>query len=174
VVTHRDRRLAALAISLVALGARDALAAEGGLELFPEPPVLALLVALFAGLVPVVNLLLLRPMLRVLDLRDERTGGARRRAGRLEEQVRELVARYERSLQEARQTAERARREMLEDASRRAAQETGAARAACESELARVRLELAAALAEARRGLRSQAEELAREAAARVLGRGLE
>jgi F-type H+-transporting ATPase subunit b len=168
-------RVVAAALGLVTLWAGQAsAAAEGGLELFPDWRFqLPLLVALFAVLIPIVNRVLLRPLLRVLDARAERTEGARRRASRLAEQARELVARYERALFEARQAAERSRRAMLDEARRRAAEETSAARSDAEREIARARQELAAASAQARRGLRAQSEELAREAASRVLGRSV-
>jgi hypothetical protein len=91
---NRERRVAVAAFGVAILAAGDAGAAEGGLELLPAPTLLVLLTLIFAALVPIVNRLLLRPMLRVLDARAERTDGARRRAARLEEQVRDAVARY--------------------------------------------------------------------------------
>lgn len=169
----RGRRIA-IAVVAAALNARDAMAAEGGLELLPDPPILGLLMLFFAALVPLVNRLLLRPMLRVLDARSERTDGARRRASRLEEQVRDAVARYEQSILEVRQSADGSRRDVLEEARRRAAEETLAARSDAEIELGRVRRELEALVGRTRTGLRSQAQELGREAASRVLGRAIE
>jgi F-type H+-transporting ATPase subunit b len=171
VPTNWSRSRAAAVLCLLGL-AGDAAASEG-LELFPDPRTLIVLVILFLLLVPLVNRGLLAPMLRVLDARAERTNGARKRALRLEESVREAIARYEGSIQEARRDAEASRRAALEDARRLAAEETGAARADAELELGRTRAEVAHALGEARRGLRAQATALAREAAARVLGREL-
>jgi F-type H+-transporting ATPase subunit b len=168
---NRDIRVAAVVLAAFAAG--DASASEGGLVLLPDWRLLLLLIALFAALVPLVNRLLLRPMLRVLDARAERTAGARRRAGRLEEQVREVVARYEGRIRDVRLSAETARREILEEARRRAAEETLAARSDAETEIARARREVAGASDEARSGLRALSEELAREAAARVLGRSI-
>jgi F-type H+-transporting ATPase subunit b len=169
----RDRRAAALlALATGGLAAVDAQAAEEGLELFPDWRFeLPLLVAFFAAVVPIVNRLLLQPLLRVLDARAERTDGARSRAAGLEEQVRELIARYERELAEARQAAEASRRELLEQARRGAAEATLAARGDAEQEIARARREVARAFASARESLRAQSAELAREAAASVLGR---
>lgn len=171
---NRERRIATAVLGVGILAARDAFASEAGLELVPDPIILVVLIVFFAALVPFVNGVVLRPMLRVLDARAERTDGARRRAGRLEEQVREAIERYEGSIHEVRQTAEGARRELLEDARRRAAEETLAARSDAEGELGRVRRELESAVGGAREGLRHQARELAREAAGRVLGRVIE
>jgi F-type H+-transporting ATPase subunit b len=170
----RDRRAAALALGIGALTAADAAASEGGLELFPDWRFeLPLLVVFFVVLVPIVSRLLLSPLLGVLDARMERTDGARRRAGRLEEQLREVTARYEGAVAEARQSAEGSRRELLEQARRGAADTIGAARADVEQEIGRARREVAEALEQARSSLRSQAVDLAREAAARVLGRSV-
>jgi F-type H+-transporting ATPase subunit b len=171
---NRERRVAIAALGAMLFASHDAIAAEGGLELLPDPPLLIALIVFFAALVPLVNRLLLRPMLRVLDARTERTDGARRRAARLEHQVNEAIARYDRSIQEVRQAAEGARREVLEDARRRAGEETLAARSDAETELGRVRRELESAVGGARAGLRDPARELAREAAGRVLGRVIE
>src|SRR5262245_42514865 len=169
-----DRRVAAVALTLVAFAAGEAAAAEGGLELFPDWRFeLPLLVVFFAALVPLVNRVLLRPVLRVLDARAERTEGSRRRAGRLLEQLREVIARYEGSIAGARQSAETSRRELLDQARRRAAEEIAGARADAEQEIGRARLEVGDALAQARASLRAHSSELAREAAARVLGRNV-
>lgn len=175
VETNRDHRVAVLAlVALVAQAAGDATASEGGLELFPDWRFqLPLLVVLFAVLVPIVSRLLLRPLLRVLDARAERTDGARKRATRLEEQVRELVARYERSIRETRHSAEASRQAILDDARQRGAEETTAARSDAEQEIRRAREQVATACAQARRSLRAHSEELAQEAASRVLGRSV-
>lgn len=171
-LTKWSRSHDAAVLCLLGLVAGDAAASEG-LELFPDPKILTVLVVVFVLLVPLVNRALLAPMLRVLDARAERIQGTRKRATRLEEAARAAVARYESSIQEARRAAEVARRAALEEARRLAAEETGAARADAALELGRTRAEVAQALAEARRGLRAQSTALAREAAARVLGREL-
>ena len=127
-LTTRSRSRAVAALCLLGLAAGDAAAAEG-LELFPDPKLLTGLVIAFLLLVPLVNRALLAPMLRVLDARAEHTDGARKRAARLEESVRDAIARYERSVAEARRAAEASRRSALEETRRLAAEETGAARA---------------------------------------------
>ncbi len=174
---NRDPRVAAQALALaagLAFAAGDAVASEGGLELIPDWRFeLPLLVAFFAALVPVVNRVLLRPLLRVLEARAERTEGARKRASLLEEQVRALLARYDGSIADTRSSAEAARRELLEQARRRVAEQTAAARADAEQQIGRARLEVGSALAQARASLRAQSVELAREAVARVLGRSV-
>jgi F-type H+-transporting ATPase subunit b len=106
---------------------------------------LPLLIVVFLLLIFPVNHLIFRPIFRVLEARKDRIEGNRTRAAALSQQAEEVVARYERSLREVREDAER--------------------------EMAGAREEVTAALEQARAGLRAQAEELANEAAGRILGR---
>jgi F0F1-type ATP synthase membrane subunit b/b' len=160
----------ALAISLLPGAAH---AAEGGLVLMPEVPMLVGLVALFALLIAPVDRLLLQPLLRVLDERAQRIEGTRGRASRLARQAEELLGRYQRSVGEVRAEAEAQRKRALEAARAQGGARTGLARSEAEREIEAARGEVAAALADARAALRAEARELANEAAARVLGRPL-
>lgn len=153
--------------------ARQALASEGGLELIPTLDRLIPLLVLFALVVLPTNALLFRPVFRALDAREERIAGSRRRADQLARDADAILERYESAVQGAREDAERDRTARLEAARALHAEETGRARAESEAEIARARDELAAGLAEARAALGGQARELARQAAARVLGRAL-
>jgi F-type H+-transporting ATPase subunit b len=174
----RARLRAVPSALLVTSLASQARAAEGGLEIFPQLtlPGLALLFSLmllFTLLIPLVNVLLCRPIFRVLDRRDERITGTRRRAEQLAAEADVVAGRYESAISASREELESERRERLEAARRDSASEAAGARAAAEREIEAARRELAAALAEARTRLRVEAEGLAREAAARVLGRPL-
>ena len=73
----------------------------------------------------------------------------------------------------ARETAEGERRRRFDEARREQASNSAAARTDAERQIEVARSELDTALAGARSALRAQAEELAREAAQRVLGRPL-
>ncbi len=157
----------------VLLHAADALASEGRLVLKPDVSILLGLIVLFAALVAPVNALLFRPIFRVLDARAERITGTRERAAKLQTQADEILQRYEQAVREVREDAERQRRERLDESRREKAAQTLAARGEAEGELERAREELDAALTGARASLREQAESLARETAARVLGRPL-
>ncbi|MFQ5417845.1 MAG: hypothetical protein ACE5FL_12460, partial [Myxococcota bacterium] len=66
-----------------AVAAGNAAASEGQLVLLPDPQKLLILVAFFAALIYPVNALILKPIFRVLDERDEKIAGTRRRAERL-------------------------------------------------------------------------------------------
>jgi F-type H+-transporting ATPase subunit b len=160
----------ALAAALVPVAAH----ASGDLVLIPNwTRELPILIALFVMVIPPTNRLILKPLLRVLDDREERTTGTRARAARLEQEAREVLERCEREIVKTREESERLRRSALERVRAEAQQLTDAARAGAETTLDGARGELGQALESARHGLRGQSEELAREAAARVLGRSL-
>ena len=144
---HRDPRpgLLAAALAVPLLTARMASASEGGIVLWPDPPLLLVMMALFALLLVPVNTMLFRPLLRALDLRIERTLGTRTRAAKLAASADEILARYEQAVRDV--------------------------RAEAEQEIERARREVAGALAAARARLRAEVEPLGREAASRVLGR---
>jgi F-type H+-transporting ATPase subunit b len=148
--------------------------ASGDLVLIPDwTGMLPILIVLFVLLIAPTNRLILKPLLRVLDEREARTTGTRARAARLEEEAREVFERCEREIAKTREDADRARRGTIERVRGEAQQLTDAARGTAERTLESARGELSGAFEEARRGLRAQSQDLAREAAARVLGRSL-
>ena len=164
----------ALAVLLAGVSASaPAWAAEGDLVLVPDPRMLAVLLLLFLLMVPPVNALLLRPLLRVLDERESRIAGTRQRANKVAADADEILARYEQAVRDVRDEAERDRKQRLLAARSETAAQTAAARSAAEQDMNRARGEIAEALAEARQSLRPHAEGLARAAAARVIGRPL-
>lgn len=147
--------------------------ASGNLVLIPDGRLLLTLVLLFAALVLPVHVLVFKPIFRVLDERQERTAGTRERARKLERDAQEILERYESSLRQVRDEAERERRAALDRARGESQQATGAARADSEREIEHARGQIAAEYEAARNALRSQSQELARQAASRVLGRAL-
>lgn len=148
-------------------------ASGGELVLKPNLTMLAALILLFLLLIGPTNRLILKPLLRVLDEREARTAGTRARAARMEEDAREVLGRCERAIARTREESEMLRRAALERVRGEAQELTQAARGSAEQTLERARRELAGALEDARGALRTQSGELAREAAARVLGRSL-
>lgn len=167
----RVLRGAAVAASAMALAA-PAQAAEN-LVLIPDLPLLLALVVLFALLVVPVQVLVFKPVFRILDEREQRTDGTRERARKLERDAEEILDRYESSVREVREESERERRAALERARDESQQATGGARAESEREIENARAQIAAEYEAARTALRSQSQELARQAASRVLGRAL-
>ncbi len=159
-------------LTIALLVALPAQAAGGSLEIFPDIRVFYL-IALFILLVFPVNKLLFHPIFQVLDERDARIEGARKKAGEISAQAEATLDRYRSAVRSAREEAESGRKLVLEEARREQAQLTGSVRSEAETEINRAREEVAGALDEARAQLREQAQGLAREAATRVLGRSL-
>ena len=178
-----QRTIVSAALLLAVALAAPAYAAEGGLQIFPtfdlfhpltwpESPFVQLLV-LFVLLIFPVNQLVLKPLLGVLDERTARIEGARKRAGEIGTQAEAVLARYGAAVEQARKQAEELRKGALEGARGDQARIVAEARKAAESEVVAARTGVAGAIAGARATLRGQSEALAREAAARVLGRPL-
>jgi len=166
---HRSAGLLALALLVPGRAA----AAEGGIDLIPNPWVLFLLIAAFAVLIVPMDRLLFRPLFRVLDERAERIQGARARAGELQSEANALLDRYQSEVARTREKAARERRERAAKAREEELAATGEARREAEERLEQARREVDDALDAARRDLRRESEGLARLAAERVLGRAL-
>ena len=159
---------------VVLLAASIAGASEGELVLLPDwTGKLPLLILLFAALMFPANALLFKPIFRVLDEREEQIGGTRRRAERIRGEAEETLANYEQAVRDVREEAERDRKQRAAEAREQNAAVTTEARAEAEREIERARAELAVTLDATRQGLRAQVEELAHDAASRILGRSL-
>jgi len=153
--------------------ARAAHASEGALQIYPDPGLLIVLLVAFLLLVPLLNSLLFKPLLGVLDDRAQRIDGARARAERISQEAEASLARHETAIRAAAAAAESERKAAVETAQRAHAASVGTARTDAEGVIERARREVGVALGEARQLLDAQARELARDAAARVLGRSL-
>jgi F-type H+-transporting ATPase subunit b len=157
-----------------ALFACSAVASEGGLVLLPDwTGKLPILIVLFALLMVPVNTILFKPIFQVLDAREERTSGTRKRAEKVMKDAEETLAGYERAVREARAESEQARKREAAAAREENATVIDTARAESESYLESARTELAAVLEQSRQTLGGDARSLADEAASRVLGRTL-
>lgn len=170
--THRLSHAIGIA-TLAVLIAPVAGAASGNLELVPIFSQLLILLAGFALLIPIVTRLIVRPVYAVIDERAERIAGARARAEALEANATEVLARYEAGLRAVREENDRNRSEHVGAARAEQQEITSSAREGADQEIERSLSELTASLESARSGLRATAEELAREAAERILGRPL-
>lgn len=166
------KRAIVAAGSMLAL-ASPAQAAEGGLEIFPDPIRLLQLAALFVLMIVPVNHLVLKPLLRVLDERSSSIEGARKRAAEVGKKADEALGRYRAAVEEARKQAGEVRKQALDAARGDQVRILAEAHQAAEAEVATARSGVAEALDEARTTLRAESTALAREAAARVLGRAL-
>jgi F-type H+-transporting ATPase subunit b len=167
----RSLSAATTALCIALLFAVAPAQAAGTLSLEPEGFVLVALLIGFVVLIFPLNSMIFKPLLKVVDERDARIEGARRRASQLEEQAGEAIAQYRGAIRGAREEAEAGRRERLEAARSEQGAITGDARSEAEEEVARARSEIAVSLDEARTSLRGATEDLARVAAERILGR---
>jgi F-type H+-transporting ATPase subunit b len=159
--------LAALAV------ARPAHAAEGGIEIFPDPTLLVVLLVGFVLLIAPVNALLVKPLLRVAEERERRIEGARERAKQVASEADRVLAQYRGAVEAARVEAAQMRRQRIDVARQDEKAAVAAARKEAEGRLVAARRELGEALAVARKDLAPRAQELARDAAERLLGRSL-
>ena len=159
----------ALVFALAALPAR----ASDTLELMPDLWVTAVLMVVFVGLIFPLNSLIFRPLMRVMDERDEKIDGAKTRAGQVQSQAQEALDRYEESIRSAHEAANAERRRRLDVARGEMQSITRDAKAAAAIDLGRAREDLADSLDGARETLRGSAQELATLAAERILGRSL-
>jgi len=167
------RAITAALAAAALLVAVPALASEGEIVLIPSVDMLVSLIVLFVILVFPVNALLFKPIFAALDARDEKIAGTRARAEKLAVAADEILAEYEGRVRAVREEAETQRRESLAEARTQSLADAAAARAAAEADIEGSRREISTELERARSGMRREAEQLAREAAGRVLGRPL-
>ena len=172
-VGRGQSRIRTLAVAIaVPLGLASPVLASEGLSLVPDfETTLPILILVFTVLVFPLNRLIFRPIFRVLDARIDQIEGNRARGEQVAAQADGVLERYERSIQEVREDAERDRRARLEAVRGETADRAARARSEAEAEITRAREQVAVVLADARSSLRSRAEELAAEAAGRLLGR---
>ncbi len=163
----------ALSLAALSVWPTAALAAEGGLAIIPNWGETFALVLLFCLFIIPANALIFKPLLAVFDERERKIEGAQARAKHVGEEAERVLGQYEHAVHEARKEAEGDRREALDTARKEQSRVTAEARGFAEQEVARAREGLAQSLEAARADLRSQAEDLAREAATRVLGRSI-
>lgn len=179
----RHPRLASTLRLAVFLGsglvvATSAFAEEGhggghDLVLFPKPAELIPLIILFLLLIPLLDRLLFQPIFRILDARDERIAGARKRAAKLELDAAAVMERYRSAVATVRGEADEARKATLDEARRAHGERVARERNEAERRMEAAKREIDAALESARGSLRGEVEVLAREAASRILGRAV-
>lgn len=170
---HRRASLSVLFFPAAAgLWPAGAFAAEG-LNLFPDPAHVVVNVLLFALLIYPTSRFLLRPLVRVLEERERRTAGALQRVDALLGEAAQLRQHLESRLDEARASATAQRAAVMQEVEREERQILTEARDEAGRTLEAARASIAAEVESARAELRSEADGLAREIAARLLGRPL-
>jgi F-type H+-transporting ATPase subunit b len=168
------RSTLASVLAVLATAAAAPARASETLELVPDfVGTLPILLVAFVVVTLVLDPLIFRPLLKVMDEREEQIDGARRRADQVQQQAEEALARYERSIRGAHDEAAAARRSRLDEAREELLRVSRSAKEEAEREIARAREELSGSVVEARDTLRESANDLATLAAERILGRTL-
>ena len=129
--------------------------------------------AIFLVMMAVLYALVFLPFFKVQDERSRRIAGARRDAKAMDERAVAMIADYESRLVKAKQRGAEERIRMRTEGQAREREVLGAARAAGQAQMAEAMTRARAEEEIARRQLASDAQDIARTVAGRVLGRAL-
>lgn len=128
-------------------------------------------IALILALAAILDRFVFRPVLKVVERREQAVSSARTLAERAAEEARRAGAEFERQTQEARIGLHRQMEEMRRTAIEERTALVGETRREADQALAEARTALAADVERARARLDAEAESLAADATARILGR---
>lgn len=169
------RLAAVLPLLLLALGVAvpSSARAAAGIKLVPEVEILALNFVVLLLLIHPVNRMLIQPLIHLLAERERLGQGASTQADALRREGGDLQDRLSDRLAGARAAALARRAEILARAQQDERQVLEAARSEASGQVEAVRTTIAAESDDARAALEGDARELAREAAAGILGRAL-
>ncbi len=140
------------------------------LQILPDLTLL-IQIALFLAFIWVMNRLLFRPALEVLEERDRQITGSREKANDLEARVSEAIASYEARLREARAEGERERVQLAQEAAQEEARIAAEGRTQAAQATEKIRAEIVRETTVASGELEGQAREFAALIAERALGR---
>jgi F-type H+-transporting ATPase subunit b len=130
-------------------------------------------IALFLSFMFLLNQLLFKPMVRVLDERRERTEGRRKKAAQLDGEAESVLADYLKRIQDARADADRTRDQLARQGEAERQKIVEAAMVQAEKTVAEVRGRVRAEALEARKALEAEARALAEGVAEKILGRAM-
>jgi len=147
--------------------------AAESLELLPDPLRLLISFSVLLVLIYPVHQLLLKPLTQVLVRRTQQISGAMAEADRGSSEARELEDSIRARLADARAQGQSMRTELLTQAEGIERETLGRAREAATQSIDRMRARIADETQSARDALPRLSQELAREAAAKLLGRAL-
>ena len=129
--------------------------------------------AFFLIMVMVLNQLLLKPLLRVMDARKDRVAGNREVAERAGLEAKNMKDKFTLEIDGARKDSVTLRERIRQEGEAEEDKIIKAAREKSGDLVAEVREKIAAEFKEAQAGLRAESSKLGREIAARVLGRAV-
>lgn len=127
----------------------------------------------FLLLMFLLNRILFRPMVRLLDERRERTEGRKKKAVETESQAQAIWDDYQKKIHDAKAEADRVRAQVVRKAEAEREKLLEGAAASAEKTVTQVRARVRAEAEDARKALREEAERLGAAAAERILGRAM-
>jgi F-type H+-transporting ATPase subunit b len=145
-------------------------AAGGGVDLDFDLSFLGQMVA-FSVLIIVLKPLLFDPLLRLFEERERRTEGAKLLARKMDEKAGELLARYRAEVEAVRKAASEERERLRAEGVKTESQIVAAARAEVAKVIDEGKARIGKEAAAVRADLGVQSAEIARQMAARILGR---
>ncbi len=125
----------------------------------------------FLILMVLLDRILFRPMLRILEERRERTEGRRRQAERIEAEAEAIWSDYQERIRQAKAEADRIRAEIIRRAEAERQKLLAQVAEDSEKRLAQIRARIRGEVEEARKALEAEARALAEGMAERLLGR---
>lgn len=140
------------------------------LQILPDLT-LVIQIVLFLVFIWAMNALLFRPTLRVIEDRQERIEGSRKRAGELQARIEETVAKHTARVRDARMNGERERARLVQEATAEEEHIANEGRERAARSTAEIREAIARDAGAARGELEGRAREFAALIAERVLGR---
>jgi F-type H+-transporting ATPase subunit b len=160
-------------VPLALAQAADVAPVAGEQQLLDIDGTVFLTLGIFLLTMLVLTQLLWKPYLRIREERVTRVAGYKDEAKRLEAEAAARLSKVEAELAEARRTGSHERARVRAEAVAREQEILARAHADAQKTVAEARARLEAALGAERNTLKARAEALGREAAAKVLGRGL-
>jgi len=127
----------------------------------------------FIILMIILNMVLYRPLRRVLQQRQQTISGKQQAATDLEGQIEEKMNRYQQQLQEAKLKGNQERTALRQAALEEEAKTLGAAQQEASAQLQTIKERVAGEASAARDALKNETEALAGEIASKILGRKL-
>lgn len=160
--------VSAVSLMLLLISASQAFAAE---DLLSVNKTVIIQIVIFIAAIFILNTLVFKPFMKLIDRREKLTKGAIGEARELEEKVKEIILEYEAKLNDARAQAQEERNKIVREAE-----------AAASGIISKTREETAGLLDEAKKKLESESEVikeklkgdvqlLSKEIASRILGR---
>jgi F-type H+-transporting ATPase subunit b len=140
------------------------------LQILPDLT-LAIQIVLFLFFIWIMNVLLFRPTLKVLEEREQRIDGARSRAAQLEAGVEGAIERHTARVREARGAGEKGRAQLVQEALVEEERIASEGRAQAAETSARIRETIGREAASARVELEAQARQFASLITEQILGR---